>query len=122
MDEAHILCDRICLMDKGSIIALDTPDQLIRSLESENAIEFRMSDTPDDSGTWMDKLRNIPCVMQAELRKDTYVLYTSDLQASLTNFVQLMSDRSLAFTDLRTRTATLEDVFIHMTGRRLREE
>ncbi|UVI31022.1 ABC transporter ATP-binding protein [Paenibacillus spongiae] len=147
MDEAHILCDRICLMDQGSIIALDTPDELIRSLQSENAIEFRLpeqgggdqiassanhseSRIPSSAGTEASDasspltglLQHIPGVQEVELRNDTYVLYTSDLQATLTSFVQLMSERRLTFTDLRTRTATLEDVFIHMTGRGLREE
>jgi len=119
MDEAHILCDRICLMDQGSIIALDTPEQLIRSLQSDNAIEFNLPDARE--GT-VEKLQSLPGVQQVELRKDTYVLYTDDLQSSLTSFVQFTAENGLAFTDLKTRTATLEDVFIHMTGRRLREE
>ncbi|WP_442601681.1 ABC transporter ATP-binding protein [Paenibacillus sp. KN14-4R] len=126
MDEAHVLCDRICLMDQGKVVALDTPENLVRSLQSDNAIEFRLPDREHDSEDAQKglfaKFQTIDGVKQTDLRKDTYVLYTSDLQATLLGFIALTTEEQLTFTDLQTRTATLEDVFIHMTGRSLREE
>ncbi|WP_373426157.1 ABC transporter ATP-binding protein [Paenibacillus radicibacter] len=126
MDEAHVLCDRICLMDQGKIVALDTPENLVRSLQSDNAIEFRLPDMDlkldHVQQEFYDKFQSIDGVKQIDLRKDTYVLYTSDLQATLLSFIALTTEEKLTFTDLQTRTSTLEDVFIHMTGRSLREE
>lgn len=126
MDEAHILCDRICLMDRGEVIALDTPRNLVRSLESESAIEFRIPEQElwdeERKQRTIEQFQTISGVRLAECRKDSYVLYTDHLQTTLTEFVQKTEALGVAFADLQTRTATLEDVFIHMTGRSLREE
>ncbi|GIQ67741.1 ABC transporter ATP-binding protein [Xylanibacillus composti] len=131
MDEAHVLCDRICLMDQGKVIALDTPAALVRSLQSQSAIEFRLAgenglaltDAIDDDrqrslSGW---LNNVNGVKQVDFRKDTIVLYTDNLQDALIDFIRQAGERQLTFLDLQTRTSSLEDVFIHMTGRSLRE-
>lgn len=130
MDEAELLADRICLMDRGNIVALDTPRQLTHNLALQNAIEFRlinehsepMNLSEEETSVLLDQLKGLPGVSSAEMRKGNYVIYTEDLQTSLTAFIALMEKRGTAFADLRTRTATLEDVFIHMTGRGLRDE
>lgn len=116
MDEAHVLCDRIAIMDQGQLIALDTPSLLVKNLQSDSAVEFRFQ----DESLEVD-LKGIEGVKQVGNHKDTYVLYTDDLQTTLTRLIQTASDKNLKLVDLQTRTATLEDVFIHMTGRRLRE-
>lgn len=117
MDEAHVLCDRIAIMDQGNLIALDTPSGLVKSLESDSAVEFRF-----EGDFLADELESIDGVKQVGKHKDTYVLYTDDLQVTLISLIQLTSMKNLKLTDLQTRTSTLEDVFIHMTGRSLREE
>ncbi|WP_407644180.1 ABC transporter ATP-binding protein [Falsibacillus albus] len=117
MDEAHVLCDRIAIMDQGNLIALDTPSQLVKSLQSDSAVEFRFQHESDE----MD-MTKVEGVKQVGREKDAYVLYTDDLQATLTSLIGEASEKQLKLTDLKTRTATLEDVFIHMTGRSLREE
>ncbi|SEF81976.1 ABC transporter ATP-binding protein [Paenibacillus sp. UNC499MF] len=126
MDEAHVLCDRICLIDKGQVVALDTPANLVRSLQSENAIEFRLpqaeSASPRERTELTDTLGRLQGVKQVDLARDTLVLYTDHLQQSLTGLIREAELRGWKLTDLLTRTATLEDVFIHMTGRSLREE
>ncbi|UJF33929.1 ABC transporter ATP-binding protein [Paenibacillus hexagrammi] len=121
MDEAHALCDRICLMDQGEIIALDTPRNLVRSLQSDSAIEFRVIAEALEEEELLGQLRDLSEVKQAESRGDVVTLYTDHLQASLLAFMQFANQNELAFSDLQTRTATLEDVFLHMTGRSLRE-
>ncbi|SEC05083.1 ABC transporter ATP-binding protein [Paenibacillus sp. GP183] len=123
MDEAHILCDRICLMDQGQIIALDTPRNLVRSLQSESAIEFRLPEVlpEEQTAALLVKLAELQDVKQAEYRNEVFVLYSDDLQASLTDLIHKAPEHGIKLTDLQTRTATLEDVFIHMTGRSLRE-
>jgi ABC-2 type transport system ATP-binding protein len=126
MDEAHMLCDRICLMDQGKVIALDTPQHLVRSLHSESAIEFRSQgyeQLPEPEKTRIVQLlQSVKEVKQVDLRKDVFILYTDNLQASLIDFIGKTGEYGIPFTELQTRTATLEDVFIHMTGRSLREE
>lgn len=126
MDEAQLLCDRICLMDRGKIIALDTPRNLISHINSESAIEFRIPDQQawDDGRkqSILTEMQTLGGVRLAEFRKDTYILYSDRLQQTLTEFIQKTDELEITFADLLTRTATLEDVFIHMTGRSLREE
>lgn len=117
MDEAHVLCDRIGIMDQGRLIALDTPQHLVKNLQSDSAVEFRLQNNLQPT-----ELEKIDGVKQVSVRKDVYVLYTDRLQSTLTHLIQLASEWELQLTDLQTRTATLEDVFIHMTGRSLREE
>ena len=117
MDEAHVLCDRIAIMNQGELIALDTPSRLVKNLQSDSAVEFRFENESTEVN-----LHEIEGVKQVRKHKDVNVLYTDDLQLTLTSLIQMAADQQLKLADLQTRTATLEDVFIHMTGRRLREE
>jgi len=121
MDEAHALCDRICLIDQGQVIALDTPQNLVRSLQSESAIEFQLPHIDEQLDSLLDELNQLQGVKQTDTRQDVFILYTDHLQATLLDFIHLTERNQLIFTDLQTRTATLEDVFLHMTGRSLRE-
>ncbi|WP_163103259.1 ABC transporter ATP-binding protein [Peribacillus alkalitolerans] len=116
MDEAHVLCDRIAIMDQGQLIALDTPTELVKSLQSDSAVEFRFENESVE-----EDLSSIEGVKQVGNQNDLHILYTDDMQITLTSLIEMASERQLKLKDLQTRTATLEDVFIHMTGRRLRE-
>ncbi|WP_407270403.1 ABC transporter ATP-binding protein [Radiobacillus sp. PE A8.2] len=116
MDEAHILCDRIGIMDQGDLIALDTPSNLVKKLQSESAIEFSLAQSANT--TFLEQLQGVKQVTQ---RGEKYVLYTDNIQTSLIDLVQQAQRLHINLEDLQTRTATLEDVFIHMTGRSLRE-
>ncbi|MFD0698118.1 ABC transporter ATP-binding protein [Paenibacillus sp. GCM10027628] len=126
MDEAHVLCDRICLMDQGKVIALDTPQRLVHSLHSDSAIEFRapgFESLPEAERVGIVQLvQSVAEAKQVDTRKDVFILYTDNLQASLIDFIGKAGAAGLSYAELQTRTATLEDVFIHMTGRSLREE
>ncbi|UOQ44261.1 ABC transporter ATP-binding protein [Halobacillus salinarum] len=116
MDEAHILCDRIGIMDQGNLIALDTPTALVRALQSDSAVEFTLASGEDES-----LIDDFQGVTQITRRQEWFVLYTNDLQATLIDLIQQSKEKNINLQDLQTRTATLEDVFIHMTGRSLRE-
>jgi ABC-2 type transport system ATP-binding protein len=116
MDEAHVLCDRIGIMDQGELIALDTPANLVKTLQSTSTVEFHLDDPPEQE--WFMKMDGV----EEAAIKDTFVqLYTDDLQLALTSLIAVSAGHDLKIGDLQTRQATLEDVFIHMTGRRLRE-
>lgn len=125
MEEAHVLCDRICLMDRGEIIALDTPRNLVSSLQSDSAIEFRLPSSANAEASVTERLLKelgaLKEVKRAELRNEVFVLHTDHLQTSLLEFIQYTEREALQFTELQTRSATLEDVFLQMTGRSLRE-
>lgn len=126
MEEAHVLCDRICLMDQGQVVALDTPRNLVLSLQSDSAIEFRvggLDERPEEyKENLLRELHEVREVKRVDVRRDVIVLYTDKLQASLTDLIEKSSGGKLELADLQTRTATLEDVFISMTGRSLNEE
>ncbi|MBM7604866.1 ABC-2 type transport system ATP-binding protein [Metabacillus crassostreae] len=116
MDEAHVLCDRIGIMDQGELIALDTPTNLVKKLHSTSTIEFHLNNPPEQE--WFMKMEAVEKVSI----KDTFVqLYTDNLQEALTSLIQLSTEHNLKIEDLQTRLATLEDVFITMTGRSIRE-
>ncbi|WP_324892422.1 ABC transporter ATP-binding protein [Paenibacillus sp.] len=125
MDEAHILCDRICLMDQGSVIALDTPANLIRGLAADKTVEFQMpafaAMDDDRQERVLGWLGGLAAVSSVEKRQEGFVLYSGDLQSTLTALVSGADGHGLQLEGLSTRTATLEDVFIQMTGRSLRE-
>ncbi len=116
MDEAHVLCDRIGILDQGELIALDTPTNLVKKLQSTSSVEFHLSNPPEQD--WFLKMDGVEEV----LIKDNLVqLYTDDVQVTLTSLIHASAEHQFKIEDLQTRLATLEDVFIHMTGRSIRE-
>ncbi|MBT2679264.1 ABC transporter ATP-binding protein [Bacillus sp. ISL-35] len=116
MDEAHVLCDRIGIMDQGELIALDTPMNLVKKLQSTSTVEFHLSNPPEQG--WFLKMEGVEEVSI----KDNFVqLYTDDVQVTLTSLIHASEEHHFKIEDLQTRSATLEDVFIHMTGRSIRE-
>jgi ABC-2 type transport system ATP-binding protein len=116
MEEAEVLCDRIAIMDHGHIIALDTPEGLIRSLGSDARITFT-SQRPVSIGM----LEKVSAVSEAAQTNDGYMFYTSDVQKSIVGVLSLAEDEGIKIENLSVDGANLEDVFLHMTGRGLRE-
>jgi ABC-2 type transport system ATP-binding protein len=115
MEEAHVLCDRLAIMDQGKIIAMDTPDRLIQQLDMESAIHFEW-------GEPIDVFADLKGVTKVSHVKGKVMLYTHDLQESLTALVRWADEVDQPLYNLQTRRATLEDVFLQLTGRSLREE
>jgi ABC-2 type transport system ATP-binding protein len=116
MEEAEVLCNRIAIMDHGKIIALDTPEGLIRSLGADARISFT-SQQPIN----VDVLSAIPAVAEATATNDGYMFYTSDVQKSIVGVLDFAEKASVKVENLSVDGANLEDVFLHMTGRGLRE-
>ncbi len=113
MEEAEVLCDRVAIMDRGEIIALDTPRDLIRSLNANATISASVTDEPPDTG----ELQQLDGVVSVQMRDQLIELGTTNVQASLVALLDLASRRNLALTDLRSSQPTLEDVFLSLTGR-----
>ncbi|WP_202080071.1 ABC transporter ATP-binding protein [Caldalkalibacillus salinus] len=114
MEEAHELCDRLAIMDQGQLKALDTPDQLIEELNMDSAVAFTWSEEryPSDE---------IAGVVNATYKDGKVVLYTKDLQQTLISLIKWSEKNQKHLLELQTRKATLEDVFLHLTGRSLRD-
>jgi ABC-2 type transport system ATP-binding protein len=121
MDEAQILCDRIAIMDHGRIIAQDTPAALIETLGASAAIECAL--VPGATGALVsaDDLRGLPGVTEARLRDDAALIYTDQLEATLVALLRLAGERDTQIERLQTHAPTLEDVFLKLTGKRIRE-
>jgi ABC-2 type transport system ATP-binding protein len=119
MDEAHTLCDRVGIMDRGKLIALGTPRELVASLGAEHVVEFALSDghTVDDA-----LLAALPGVK--DVRRDAAHLHlsTSELHRTVPALLELLSRRQATLSQLGTHSATLEDVFVTLTGRQLRDD
>jgi len=116
MEEAEALCQRAAIMDHGRIIALDSPREMVRNLQFENTIEAQL-----EGEVQMEALAGLPAVRKARRGDGAYFLHTNDIAASLAGLIQLAGRDGFAVRGLEVRTATLEDVFITLTGRRLRD-
>jgi ABC-2 type transport system ATP-binding protein len=116
MDEAEKLCDRVAVVDRGKIIALDSPSELINKHFPEKAIEFKQSG-PDP----VTNFKELPGVKRVKQEEDTVIIYTTEVSTTISSLLQYSDSAGVPVNDLTIRTATLEDVFLELTGRRLRE-
>jgi ABC-2 type transport system ATP-binding protein len=119
MDEAHALCDRVGIMDHGKLIALGTPAALVASLGAEHMIEFAVSDRTQLPGE--DVLRRLPGVTDVRHEAETVALATSELHRAVPALLDTLRERQATLALLTTHSATLEDVFVSLTGRHLRD-
>jgi ABC-2 type transport system ATP-binding protein len=116
MEEAEALCDRVAIMDHGRIMALDTPRQLVRDLAFDNTVECSFNAPVD-----RERLLALPAVRDMRSEDGAYFLFTNDVSATLGGLMGLADNSGQRVQGLQVRTATLEDVFISLTGRRLRD-
>jgi ABC-2 type transport system ATP-binding protein len=116
MEEATRLCDRVAIMDHGKIIALGTPLALIESLGADQIIEFRVTKQIAD-----DALKSLPAVSHLHKRDDDYSLTVAEMGVALPALLEEIKRQQSELVSLTTHQATLEDVFVKLTGRMLRE-
>ena len=116
MEEAERLCDRVAVMNHGKIIALDTPRSLVREHFEQDAIEF--SSTIDWS---ISELRGLDFVSSATAQGSEYNLFSTDVPGTMGDLLKFSDAKGLRIEGMRVRHATLEDVFLKLTGRTLRD-
>jgi ABC-2 type transport system ATP-binding protein len=119
MDEAERLCDRVAIVDHGRVIALGAPRELIASLGAEHVLEFAVGD-----GVRLDPagLRAVEGVLAAETADGGIRLQVAELHRAMPALLGELRRHGAQLTELRTHSPTLEDVFVSLTGRRLRDE
>jgi ABC-2 type transport system ATP-binding protein len=115
MEEAERLCDRVAVIDHGRLAALDTPENLIRGLGAEHRVVFA-TDSPVDPGLF----KALPGVTRVEPVDERTIVYGRD-DRLVVEVVNALSLNRIKFRDLRTEQADLEDVFLALTGREMRD-
>jgi ABC-2 type transport system ATP-binding protein len=120
MDEAERLCDRVAIMDHGKIIALGTPRELIASIGVEHVVEF--SAGGGSKTLAVSALREIEGVRDVKTENGSVQLQVTELHRAVPALLAELDRQGLPLTELRTHSASLEDVFVTLTGRRLRDE
>ena len=124
MDEAERLCDRVAIMDHGKIIALGTPQQLIGTVGGEDIVEFAVSGLNPDSHGVVDTapLLASPGIHSHRVDAGLHQLSVSELHKAVPAIFAALAAQGLHLSEFRTHSATLEDVFVRLTGRNLRDE
>jgi len=120
MDEADRLCDRIAIVDHGKLVALDSPRALKSSIPGSSVIEAQFTHVPAD---WKDQLSKLPAVNSVQSEgAETYRILTDDGSRTTTDLVEMSVREGVSIKSLTVQTTTLDDVFVHYTGRRLRDQ
>jgi len=119
MEEAATLCDRVAIVDRGRIIALDTPKNLVASLGASHVVEFAVG----DGAGWpaSDALRLLPGVQDVRAEDGRRVLVTAGVHLTVPALLAHLEQQNAPLALLATHSATLEDVFVSLTGRHLRD-
>ncbi len=116
MEEAEALSNHVCIMDHGSIITEGSPEQLARGLGQDSIIEFDVSELPEAS---IEALRSFGT--EVAYHNNSVVIHTPELSRAMASVLAWAKDYSVSLTNMAVRQPNLEDVFLSLTGRRLRE-
>ncbi|HKD02332.1 MAG TPA: ATP-binding cassette domain-containing protein [Terriglobales bacterium] len=120
MDEADRLCDRIAIVDHGKLVALDTPAALKASVPGSNVIEAQFDHLPADWEQSLHQLSGVTSVLHQGA--GMYRILTGDGPKATTELVEAAVKANVAVKSLSVQNTTLDDVFVHYTGRQLRDE
>ena len=116
MEEAERLCERVAIVDRGKVIALDTPAGLIAGLGAEHVLEIETDPAPD-----LARLQGLTGVRHARIDGGIVSLTVGEVHVAVPALLDELAAASIGLKRLTTHHATLEDVFVAMTGRHLRE-
>ena len=124
MDEAHVLCDRVAIVDQGRIVTQGSPDELILSVGAPHIVDIAFAPNatpePDDLSGRLAALPDVDTIREGET-PSCWTVRANALHRTLPALVGLAADAGVEIEKLATRTATLEDVFVALTGHQLRD-
>jgi ABC-2 type transport system ATP-binding protein len=118
MDEADKLCDRIAIVDHGKLVALDSPLNLKAAIPGRNAVEVSFADAPPN---WRQLLEQLPGVDHVTGEGNVLRLATRSGPETTSALITLANDAGVTLRSLAVHSTTLDDVFVHFTGRDLRD-
>ena len=120
MEEADRLCDRIAIVDHGKLVALGTPMELKQSVPGSNVVEVQFARESDE---WKGRLEALPDVTEVQSQSaGVYRVLTSNGSQTTTQLVEMASSLGEQLSSLSVQNTSLDDVFVHYTGRQLRDE
>jgi ABC-2 type transport system ATP-binding protein len=124
MDEAERLCDRVAIVDHGKVIALGSPRDLIASLGGEHVVDITLNNDSSNGHAvdMTEVLGGMPAVTSVRQEAEHYALSVTEPHVALPVILERLQQRQLELASLTTRHASLEDVFVTLTGRHLRDE
>ena len=121
MEEADQLCRRIAIMDHGKLLALDTPAHLKASVPGGYLVELQVRDADGAAGHLASALPALPGVVEVNVQNDRIRFYADKAEGLLANTMRLASERGVMVTDAHVAEPSLENLFLHLTGRSLRD-
>ena len=119
MDEADKLCDRVAIMDHGNLVALDSPLKLKASIPGKNILEVSFSHTPPG---WVERMNHLPSVEKVTGEDSIYRIASANGPATTLALMEMAAGAGIEVRSLSVQSTTLDDVFVHYTGRQLRDE
>jgi ABC-2 type transport system ATP-binding protein len=133
MEEAERLCDRVAIMDRGRVIALGTPRELIATVGGDDIVEFAVSFSEalvqnpahaagPDHAVVASAVAAIPGVSSHRVEESLHQLSVRELHTTVPRIFAALREQGLHLSEFRTHSASLEDVFVRLTGRNLRDE
>ena len=118
MDEADKLCDRIAIVDHGKLVALDSPLKLKASVPGKNILEVSFSGAPQN---WAETLKTLPDVAEVKAEENTFRISSENGPRTTVALMEAARAANAAVTSLSVQSTTLDDVFVHYTGRQMRD-
>jgi ABC-2 type transport system ATP-binding protein len=119
MEEADQLCGRIAIIDHGKVLALDSPAQLKRSVPGGYLVELQVRNSTN--GSFTQALQGLAGVVEIKAENDRVRIYADRVEGLLANAMRLAGERNVMVTDAHVSEPSLENLFLHLTGRSLRE-
>jgi ABC-2 type transport system ATP-binding protein len=118
MDEADRLCNRIAIVDHGKLVALDSPLKLKASIPGNNILEVSFSSVPDG---WMERLKQLPEVQDVKADGNVFRISSNNGPKTTSEILDAARQAQVEIMSLSVQSTTLDDVFVHYTGRQLRD-
>jgi ABC-2 type transport system ATP-binding protein len=118
MDEADKLCDRIAIIDHGTLVALDSPIKLKASIPGKNILEVSFSAIPPD---WMETLKGLPEVAEVKAIDQVFRISSNNGPKTTVELMEAARRAGITVTSLSVQSTSLDDVFVHYTGHQLRD-